>query len=72
LKHVIVLTPEQTLNFFKIPENDRIGAVIETKNTLSSGDNYSFGGVVKSYSMGYGSVTLICEGEVYYAEAKVK
>ena len=58
-----MLSPEQAEAFFSIDEEERIGMPIKTKGELSNGTIYNFNGVVESYTVGYGEVYLICEGE---------
>lgn len=73
MKQRIELTPRQTLDFFKLNEETRIGMIIKTKAELSNKTSYSFKGVVESYTVDYGIATLICEGEeVFRVQEEVK
>lgn len=68
MKHKIVIGGKLLEKFFELDEDSRIGMPVWCKGKLSRGSEYRFEGVVESYTVSYGEVTLICEGKEVFKE----
>jgi len=63
MKYKIILTPIQAKEFFKTDEDTRIGMFIQSRTKLGKNSVSTIQGVVESYTVSYGEVSLICEGD---------